>query len=156
LILFIVSLSIQIRHCVSDAGANMVKALNLVNILGSMTASEFIGVSIENLSSDDLQSVENEFQESDSVGDCLPLFRATVCAAHQIQLLIQDAIRQDPETMLLVKHLHKIVRFIRRRGKLQEIIRLFTGKTLTQPCVTRWSSIIYAARALMDVSTFII
>jgi len=174
----------QSHYMVTDNAANMVKAFNMETVFdqqwewflqSEFLASADIGESEADDSSEDTgeQPCSNAEDTSDGdeypdlvcdeeeeeeeyievVPDTRPKFLP--CLAHTLQLVINEAVKDDPNAKTATVYLDNLVEFFRRRSRWRQELSTLARKELIKPVKTRWNSMLLALERLADVSSFV-
>lgn len=144
---------------VTDNASNMKKAFNVENILEDDEWAE-LWCSEDIFSVDDegdtgncdnfseeindpsfLSSLLHNFSEGlyDPLND-LPVQGHLSCAAHTLQLAINDAIKSDTDSKDFLKYINKVMVFFKRSTRWRDELRNYCKDSPRLYCVTRWNS----------------
>lgn len=70
----------------------------------------------------------------------LPVQGHLSCAAHTLQLAINDAIKSDADSKDFLKYINKVMVFFKRSTRWRDELRNYCTESPRMYCVTRWNS----------------
>lgn len=148
----------KVMLIVSDNGANMVKAVRLLQERVQLEQEQ--SGDLQSDSEDELDTSHEEgFTDDDVDGDHggpvdlivndIP-YRRMGCLAHTLQLVIKQAYNGNEFKDLLVKT-HNLVRKVRKSSVAMEKIMSKCGKSVIGDNATRWNSTYIMAKRLIEI-----
>lgn len=144
----------QVVSVTSDNGKNMLKAVKLLQLYQSHLIDEFLAANKEidlHLDKKAESYINTQLQKLEKQIDENKLLYGVHCAAHTIELAVNDAIEKSPEEKATIAEARELV----KRLRTPTILNLIEKKQLRKPiidCITRWCSTFQMVSHLVIVS----
>lgn len=139
---------------ISDNGANMLKAVKLINSKVDSTSADD-GEDPESSTDDDSDeyvAIDQEETE-DGINKCHLVHLS--CLAHSLQLVAKQVYSSTDHFEDVLKKARNVVSSIRKSSVMTQKLLQKCGKTVISDCTTRWNSTYYLVERLLEVKVHI-